>query len=76
MIVPVHQGHISRKLDRLKAKWCDIVVEACTAKHCGQFVVKIVEGGGGVAEQILFATTGEDLDGIHLQTVGAPQSAT
>ena len=43
------------------------------ARHCatqgdsGAFVVEIMKGGRGVAEQIVLGMAGKDLDGIHLQ---------
>ena len=63
----MQQGHIGRELGRLKVEWCDPPGAACTAKRGGAFVIEIVEGGSGVAEQILLAMAGKDLDGIHLQ---------
>ena len=66
-IVPVQQGQIGRELGRQQVKEGNPPCAACRT-HCAcAFVVEIVKGGRGIAEQIVFFMAGKNLDGIDLE---------
>ena len=66
-IVPLQQSQICRELGRLKVKEGNPPRAARTSQCTSAFVIEIMEGGRGVAEQIVLDMAGKNLDGIHLQ---------
>ena len=66
-ICSLHQGQIGRELGRLKVEEGNPPGAACAAQCAGAFVIEIMEGGRGVAKQIILEVAGKNLDGIYLQ---------
>ena len=66
-IVPLQQGKICCELGRLKVKEGNAPCSARATQCDSTFVIEIMEGGRGVAEQIVLEVAGKNLDGIQLQ---------
>src|ERR1700722_10319588 len=66
-IVPLQQSEICCELGRLKVKEGNAPCAAHATQCDGTFVIEIMEGGRGVAEQIILEVAGKNLDGIQLQ---------
>ena len=66
-ITPVQQGQIGRKLCRLQRQELDPAGGAHIQEGGDALVIKLVQGGGCVAEQVVLSIVGKYFDGVDRQ---------